>query len=73
MTSDPTAALVVTALLEICRQFGITLIAEGVETDHELAMLKKLGVSHAQGYLLGHPSPLTTRDSQRSIHPRDSD
>ena len=73
LTSDPTAVLVVTALLEICQQFGITLIAEGVETDHELAVLTTLGVRYAQGYLLGYPSPLPARNSGPSIHPRDSD
>ncbi len=33
------------------------LVAEGVETESEAAMLTGLGVGHAQGYHLGRPSP----------------
>ena len=70
VTNDPTAVLVVSALLEICQQFGITLIAEGVETDLELSVLKSLGVCYAQGYLLGYPAPLPGPEAGRSVHPR---
>ena len=30
-------------------------VAEGVETEAELEALVELGVTHAQGYLLGRP------------------
>jgi EAL domain-containing protein (putative c-di-GMP-specific phosphodiesterase class I) len=33
-------------------------IAEGVETEAELAMLRALGMPLAQGYLLGRPAPV---------------
>ena len=33
-------------------------MAEGVETDAELATLRQLGVGLAQGYALGKPMPL---------------
>jgi EAL domain-containing protein (putative c-di-GMP-specific phosphodiesterase class I) len=32
-------------------------IIEGVETKEELYAVKQLGISYAQGYLLGMPSP----------------
>jgi EAL domain-containing protein (putative c-di-GMP-specific phosphodiesterase class I) len=35
-----------------------SLIAEGIETPAELAMLQTLGVKYGQGYLLGRPSPV---------------
>lgn len=34
---------------------GCVLIAEGVETEPELATLQRLDIKHAQGYLLGRP------------------
>jgi EAL domain-containing protein (putative c-di-GMP-specific phosphodiesterase class I)/GGDEF domain-containing protein/predicted transcriptional regulator len=36
-------------------------IAEGVETPSELAVLKDLGIRFAQGYLIGRPSPVPVR------------
>jgi len=33
------------------------LIAEGIETDAELNILRTLGVTLAQGYILGRPAP----------------
>lgn len=38
---------------------GVGLIAEGIETEEELAVVKDLGVSLAQGYLFGRPAELT--------------
>jgi PAS domain S-box-containing protein len=50
------------ALLAGLRHFGdavsCTLVAEGIETDAELAALRSLGVQFGQGYLLGRPAPL---------------
>ncbi len=37
---------------------GCMLIAEGVETEAELATLRRLDIKFAQGYLLGRPAPL---------------
>ena len=34
---------------------GCRLIAEGVETDEEAAVLQRLGIEFAQGYLFGRP------------------
>ena len=41
---------------------GGTLVAEGVETQEELAMLADLGVRYGQGYLLARPAPLPIRE-----------
>jgi len=39
-----------------CVESASQTIAEGVETESELAALRTLGVPFAQGYLLGRPS-----------------
>ena len=35
---------------------GVTLIAEGIETDAELECLHRLAVHYGQGYFLGRPN-----------------
>jgi EAL domain-containing protein (putative c-di-GMP-specific phosphodiesterase class I) len=46
-----------------CRDAGIELIAEGVETREELDALRELEVPYAQGFLFAQPgSPYPLRD-----------
>jgi len=46
------------SLIGFAEQTGSKIIAEGVETETELKILKELGVQKAQGYLFGRPLPL---------------
>jgi EAL domain-containing protein (putative c-di-GMP-specific phosphodiesterase class I) len=46
----------VAAMAELARSIDAELAAEGVETDAELAAVTALGMTAAQGYLLGRPS-----------------
>jgi EAL domain-containing protein (putative c-di-GMP-specific phosphodiesterase class I) len=50
------------ALVLFADELGAVLIAEGIETQAELATLQALGVTHGQGYHLGRPAPLGTHD-----------
>ena len=43
--------------LEMARRLGITTVAEGVETETELQLLKAMGCRQVQGYLLARPMP----------------
>lgn len=47
-----------TALVQFSRAVGSQTLAEGVETQDELSVLRDLGVKLAQGYLLGRPQAL---------------
>ncbi len=38
-----------------CRELGMSVVAEGIETLEQLEAAKAAGVTHAQGYLLGMP------------------
>ncbi len=43
------------ALLQIAETFGASIVAEGIETDEELRVLRDLDVRFGQGYALGRP------------------
>lgn len=53
---DPVRQALVAAMASLARKTAATLIAEGVEIQAELDMLARLGVRHAQGFLLAKPS-----------------
>ena len=58
VTSDRTSRALVAALAGFSREVGTTMIAEGVETAEQLAVLAELGVDHGQGFGLGRPGSL---------------
>ncbi|MRV72137.1 EAL domain-containing protein [Duganella sp. FT92W] len=49
---------IVRTMLDLGRNMGIGVIAEGVETDSQLGYLRQFGCTLVQGYLLGRPMPL---------------
>ncbi len=55
MCESPTDAAIVRAILYLGRSFGCEVIAEGVETEEQLARLRKKGCEEGQGYLFGRP------------------
>lgn len=50
-------AAMVEMLVLLAHRLGLTVIAEGVERDEQLAVLRELGCDAVQGYLLGRPVP----------------
>jgi EAL domain-containing protein (putative c-di-GMP-specific phosphodiesterase class I) len=56
-TPEQTVELV-QAVLSLGRTFGMSVLAEGIETDDQLLLLSDVGCDEAQGYLLGRPAPL---------------
>ena len=51
----PESAAVADAVISIARCFGLEVIAEGVETQEELSMMRSLGCNRVQGYLIARP------------------
>ncbi|MEV4596259.1 EAL domain-containing protein [Amycolatopsis sp. NPDC049253] len=51
------AAAIVASIIAMAHAVGLTVVAEGVETAEELALLRQLGCDQAQGYHLGRPLP----------------
>jgi EAL domain-containing protein (putative c-di-GMP-specific phosphodiesterase class I)/PAS domain-containing protein len=64
--SDAARQAVVAGMVRFAETAGLTLIAEGIETEDELAALRRGGVTLGQGYLLGRPEvpPRVARDEQ---------
>jgi EAL domain-containing protein (putative c-di-GMP-specific phosphodiesterase class I) len=48
--------MIIDAVLKMCASLGITVIAEGIETEAELAALQQLGVRYIQGFLFAKPA-----------------
>jgi len=57
---DPARRALAAALVYFAKDTQSQIIAEGVETESELAVLKFLGISMGQGYLLGRPEDLAS-------------
>ncbi|HVW92101.1 MAG TPA: bifunctional diguanylate cyclase/phosphodiesterase [Devosia sp.] len=49
---------IVAALCDIARAVNVEVVAEGVETEEQLAALREIGCHAVQGYLFGRPAPL---------------
>ena len=58
MDSDPMRYALGSALISFARATNCEIVAEGVETESELEVLKELCVHKAQGYYLGRPMKL---------------
>ena len=57
MEADPSNAAIVRSTIELGHNLGLTVVAEGVETDHELVELRRFGCDAAQGYYFARPMP----------------
>lgn len=53
---DPDDAALVQTMLAMASHLRLTVVAEGVETDDQRALLKQWGCQRLQGYLIGRPS-----------------
>jgi EAL domain-containing protein (putative c-di-GMP-specific phosphodiesterase class I) len=52
-----TSQEIVRTLKDLADRWGALVIAEGVETAEQLAVVRAMGIGTGQGYLLGRPSP----------------
>ncbi|HEX9190275.1 MAG TPA: EAL domain-containing protein [Vicinamibacteria bacterium] len=52
---DSGAATIVATVIAMARTLGLQVVAEGVEREEQLRVLRELGCDRAQGYLFGRP------------------
>ncbi len=57
MTTDSSDEMMVKNIIDMAHNFGFNVIAEGVETEAQLELLKKNGCMSYQGYLFSKPIP----------------
>jgi diguanylate cyclase (GGDEF)-like protein len=55
MVGDPTMLTVVRSTIELGHNLGLRVVAEGVEDEATLDLLRELGCDQAQGYFLSRP------------------
>jgi EAL domain-containing protein (putative c-di-GMP-specific phosphodiesterase class I) len=60
MIESTEARAIVQAVISLGRGLNLKVVAEGVESHLQLAALTKNGCTHAQGYLIGRPMPISS-------------
>jgi EAL domain-containing protein (putative c-di-GMP-specific phosphodiesterase class I) len=58
LATNPVNRHVVRAIVSLARAFGLQTVAEGVEDDETMAVLRTEGVDYGQGFHLGRPQPI---------------
>jgi EAL domain-containing protein (putative c-di-GMP-specific phosphodiesterase class I) len=58
MLEDPRAMAIVESLVLLGRALSADIVVEGIETEAQLAALRRLGCRYAQGYLIGRPGAI---------------
>jgi EAL domain-containing protein (putative c-di-GMP-specific phosphodiesterase class I) len=57
MATDPGDLAIVRAVIGLSREFGLTVVAEGVESELTLGLLEEMGCEIGQGFLFSRPLP----------------
>ncbi len=52
---DPGDAAIVLSIITLAHNLGLSVIAEGVETEGQMGMLERYRCNEAQGYFISHP------------------
>jgi EAL domain-containing protein (putative c-di-GMP-specific phosphodiesterase class I) len=69
MSSDPRAAAIVRSTIELSHELGMRMVAEGVEDESALSMLRGWGCDVAQGYHIAAPMPAGSFLGWLGAHP----
>ena len=56
-TTDPDDASVVTAVIAVAHSLGLRVVAQGVESEAQVTLLRSLGCDEVQGFLWSPPVP----------------
>jgi diguanylate cyclase (GGDEF)-like protein len=57
LSEEPGETAIVSAIISMARALALRVVAEGVETETQLALLRTLGCDEYQGYLFSEPLP----------------
>ena len=70
LATDPNDAAIVQTIITMGHTLGLDVIAEGVETEAQLARLDQYGCTHFQGYLFSQPLPVEAFEARLGTSPR---
>ena len=65
LPEDPASVTLVASIVELASAFDLITVAEGVESEQQLAALRGLRCSHSQGFL--HSAPVPARELERML------
>lgn len=63
LATDSSSLSMAMGIIAIANSLGLEVVAEGVETEEQLAILNDLGCGSAQGFLFSKPAPAKTIES----------
>jgi EAL domain-containing protein (putative c-di-GMP-specific phosphodiesterase class I) len=69
-TTDPDDAALVMAIITLAHNLKLKVIAEGVETEEQVAFLRLLRCDEAQGFLYSKPMPPEAFESSVLLDPK---
>jgi diguanylate cyclase (GGDEF)-like protein len=59
LESDANGRIVAGAIIGVSHELGLTAVAEGIETEAQASLIRRLGCDQAQGFLYARPMPLS--------------
>ncbi|HEY2137780.1 MAG TPA: EAL domain-containing protein [Xanthobacteraceae bacterium] len=62
LSSNADCSAIVSAVAGLGRSLKVATVAEGVETEEQLLLVRAAGCTHAQGFLFGRPCPAAQLD-----------
>jgi PAS domain S-box-containing protein len=67
--SSKTGATITAAIIALSRSLGLEVVAEGIETEEQLAFLKEHGCGAGQGFLFARPLPVAELEAWLKAQP----
>jgi EAL domain-containing protein (putative c-di-GMP-specific phosphodiesterase class I) len=69
MTREPPMQAIVKTVIALGKSLGVTVTAEGIESEEQAAMLRDFGCPQAQGFLFGQPGAPDATDTGAKVTP----
>jgi diguanylate cyclase (GGDEF)-like protein/PAS domain S-box-containing protein len=67
---DPASGTLVSSIIGLASAFNLIAVAEGVETEEQLELLRKLRCNHSQGFLHSRPIPAQQLEQMLALQAR---
>jgi EAL domain len=67
---DSRSGLIITTIADLAHGLGMTVVAEGIETQDQIDRLAGLGCDLGQGYFIGEPKPAHEMTDILAVLPR---